>query len=54
MGLGSGIRNRDPGYGKKPFPDQGVKKAPDPGFESGTLVNSDHVDSKVGLYNVVD
>ncbi len=31
MGLGSGIR-------KKPIPDPGVKKAPDPGSGSATLV----------------
>ncbi len=33
MGLGSGIRVRDPGSGKNLFrtPDPGVKKAPDPG-----------------------
>jgi hypothetical protein len=32
MGLGSGIR-------KKPNPDPGVKKAPDPGSGSATLLN---------------
>jgi hypothetical protein len=39
MGLGSGIRE-DPGSGKNPFriPDPGVKKAPDPGSGSATLV----------------
>jgi hypothetical protein len=31
MGLGSGIR-------KKPIPDPGVKKAPDPGSGSATLL----------------
>ncbi len=38
MGLGSGIR--DPGSGKNLFriPDPGVKKAPDPGSGSATLV----------------
>ncbi len=40
MGLGSGIR--DPGSGKNPFriPDPGVKKAPDPGSGSATLIFS--------------
>ncbi len=33
MGLGSGIR-------KKPIPDPGVKKAPDPGSGSATLMKS--------------
>jgi hypothetical protein len=36
MGLGSGIR-------KKPIPDPGVKKAPDPGsaaLENGTKINA--------------
>jgi hypothetical protein len=33
MGLGSGIR-------KKPIPDPGVKKAPDPGSGSATLIVS--------------
>jgi hypothetical protein len=39
MGLGSGIR--DPGSGKNLFriPDPGVKKAPDPGSGSATLVS---------------
>jgi hypothetical protein len=39
MVLGSGIQ--DPGSGKNPFriPDPGVKKAPDPGSGSATLVN---------------
>jgi hypothetical protein len=38
MGLGSGIR--DPGSGKNLFriPDPGVKKAPDPGSGSATLL----------------
>jgi hypothetical protein len=38
MGLGSGIR--DQGSGKNPFriPDPGVKKAPDPGSGSATLL----------------
>ncbi len=38
MDLGSGIR--DPGSGKNLFriPDPGVKKAPDPGFGSATLL----------------
>ncbi len=38
IGLGSGIR--DPGSGKNIFriPDPGVKKAPDPGSESATLI----------------
>jgi len=38
MGLGSGIR--DPGSGKNLFriPDTWVKKAPDPGSGSATLV----------------
>ena len=38
MALGSGIR--DPGSGKNLFriPDPGVKKAPDPGSGSATLV----------------
>ncbi len=34
MGLGSGIR-------KKPIPDPGVKKAPDPGSGSATLCTVD-------------
>jgi hypothetical protein len=45
MGLGSGIRDprsgiRDPGSGKNLFwiPDPGVKKAPDPGSGSATLL----------------
>jgi hypothetical protein len=45
MGLGSEIRDprseiRDPGSGKNLFriPDPGVKKAPDPGSGSATLV----------------
>ncbi len=41
MGLGSGIR--DPGSGKNLFPsripDPGVKKAPDPGSGSATLID---------------
>ncbi len=38
MALESGIR--DPGSGKNPFriPDPGVKKAPDPGSGSATLI----------------
>jgi hypothetical protein len=40
MDLGSGIR--DPGCGKNLFriPDPGVKKAPDPGSGSATLIQS--------------
>jgi hypothetical protein len=40
MVLGSGIR--DPTSGKKLFriPDPGVKKAPDPGYGSATLVRT--------------
>ena len=30
-GLGSGIRDPESGIWKKPIPDPGVKKAPDPG-----------------------
>jgi len=42
---GSGIR--DPGSGKNPFriPDPGVKKAPDPGSGSATLVCSESTGS---------
>jgi hypothetical protein len=45
MVLGSGIR--DPGSGKNPFriPDPGVKKAPDPGSGSATLVCSESTGS---------
>ncbi len=44
MGLGSGIR--DPGSGKNLFriPDPGVKKAPDPGSGSATLILNLHKD----------
>jgi hypothetical protein len=44
MGLGSGIR--DPGSGKNLFriPDPGVKKAPDPGSGSATLIYKDEND----------
>jgi hypothetical protein len=36
-----GSEIRDPGSGKNPFriPDPGVKKAPDPGSGSATLIN---------------
>jgi hypothetical protein len=37
MGLGSGIRDPKSGIRKKPIPDPGVKKAPDPGSGSATL-----------------
>ena len=49
MVLGSGIR--DPGSGKNLFriPDPGVKKAPDPGSGSATLVVG-----TVFLYRVLD
>jgi hypothetical protein len=38
MALGSGIRDPGSEIRKKPIPDPGVKKAPDPGSESATLV----------------
>jgi hypothetical protein len=37
MGLGSGIQNPRSGIRKKPIPDPGVNKAPDPGSGSATL-----------------
>ncbi len=37
MGLGSGIRDPGSRIRKKPIPDPGVKKAPDPGSGSATL-----------------
>jgi hypothetical protein len=47
MGLGSVIR--DPGSGRNLFriPDPGVKKAPDPGSGSATLVVTYSVGAKV-------
>jgi hypothetical protein len=38
---GSGIRDPGTGIRKKPIPDLGVKKAPDPGSGSATLVKKD-------------
>jgi hypothetical protein len=37
--LGSGIRDPASGIRKKPLPDPGVKKAPDPGSGSATLAS---------------
>ncbi len=47
MGLGSGIR--DLGSGKKPIPDPGVKKAPDPGSGSATLAEL-RIRIRLGVY----
>jgi hypothetical protein len=45
MGLGSGIRDPRSGIGKNLFwiPDPGVKKAPDPGSGSATLVEGEEL-----------
>jgi hypothetical protein len=40
MGLGSGIRYPEKTYSGSRIPDPGVKKAPDPGSGSATLISN--------------